>query len=155
VTRVLIEGTVPWGWNTCGRPAPHLRATAEVILSGGAINSPQLLHAVGHRPGALLQGPGPAGGGGQPQCRRTYSDHQGINYTWKMKVPTYNNILRPWGKALMGMWYLADRRRAAGQVDQPWRRLLPHPAGPRPPEHAALLPGLFHPAAQGPANGRC
>jgi choline dehydrogenase len=101
--------------------------------------------------GALFR-PGPAGPGRQPQCRQHHmTDHHGINYTWKMKVPTYNNILRPWfGKALMGLWYLAPaRRRPAGQVDQPRRRLLPHPARPRPPEHAALLPGLLDASAQG------
>ncbi len=43
-----------------------------------------------------------------PNVGAHMNDHHGINYTWKMKVPTYNNILRPWfGKALMGLWYLA------------------------------------------------
>ena len=31
-------------------------------------------------------------------------DHQGINYTWKAKVPTLNQLLRPWwGKLAVGM----------------------------------------------------
>jgi choline dehydrogenase len=35
------------------------------------------------------------------------SDHQGINYTWAMKVPTYNDALRPWwGKLRAGMQYV-------------------------------------------------
>jgi choline dehydrogenase len=35
------------------------------------------------------------------------SDHQGINYTWRMKVPTYNDELRPWwGKLIAGMKYV-------------------------------------------------
>jgi len=35
------------------------------------------------------------------------NDHQGINYTWRMKVPTYNDILRPWwGKLLVGAQYV-------------------------------------------------
>ena len=35
-----------------------LRCKAEVILAGGAINSPQLLQLSGIGPGALLQGLG-------------------------------------------------------------------------------------------------
>ena len=35
------------------------------------------------------------------------NDHQGINYTWRVNVPTYNDILRPWwGKLLVGAQYL-------------------------------------------------
>jgi choline dehydrogenase len=34
------------------------------------------------------------------------NDHQGINYSWKMKVATYNDVLRPWwGKLFVGMQY--------------------------------------------------
>ncbi len=38
------------------------------------------------------------------------SDHQGINYTWRMKVPTMNDVLRPWwGKLRVGLQYLLTR----------------------------------------------
>ncbi|MFM7443808.1 MAG: GMC family oxidoreductase, partial [Tabrizicola sp.] len=85
-----------------------LRAKGEVILSGGAINSPQLLQLSGIGPGALLQSMGLPVHLDNPNVGDHLNDHHGINYTWKMKVPTYNNILRPWfGKALMGLWYLA------------------------------------------------
>ncbi len=85
-----------------------LRCKAEVILSGGAINSPQLLQISGIGPGALLQSLGLPVHLDNKNVGDHLNDHHGINYTWKMKVPTYNNILRPWfGKALMGLWYLA------------------------------------------------
>ena len=37
-------------------------------------------------------------------------DHQGINYTYKAKVPTLNQTLRPWwGKLMVGLQYLLFR----------------------------------------------
>ena len=44
--------TAPWACATSvdGRDEVA-RCSREIILSGGAVNSPQLLHAVGHRPG--------------------------------------------------------------------------------------------------------
>jgi choline dehydrogenase len=80
---------------------------AEVILSGGAINSPQLLQLSGVGPGALLQGLGIPVLRDNPNVGDHLSDHQGINYTWKMRVPTYNDELRPWwGKLIAGMKYV-------------------------------------------------
>ena len=84
-----------------------LRARAEVILSGGAINSPQLLQLSGVGPGALLQRHGIGVAVDNPNVGDHLSDHQGINYTWSMTVPTYNDVLRPWwGKLLAGMQYV-------------------------------------------------
>ncbi|MEY4871965.1 MAG: hypothetical protein RLZZ563_1295, partial [Pseudomonadota bacterium] len=84
-----------------------LHARAEVILSGGAINSPQLLQLSGIGPGALLQGLGIPVIRDNPNVGDHLSDHQGINYTWRMKVPTYNDELRPWwGKLIAGMKYV-------------------------------------------------
>ena len=84
-----------------------LHARAEVILSGGAINSPQLLQLSGIGPGALLQGLGIPVIRDNANVGDHLSDHQGINYTWRMKVPTYNDELRPWwGKLIAGMKYV-------------------------------------------------
>jgi choline dehydrogenase len=45
-----------------------------------------------------------------PNVGAHLTDHQGINYTWRMKVATYNGILRPWwGKAFVGLQYLLTR----------------------------------------------
>ncbi|MDQ2067338.1 GMC family oxidoreductase N-terminal domain-containing protein [Xinfangfangia sp. CPCC 101601] len=109
VTRVLIEEGRATGVEYLQNgQRKTLRARAEVILCGGAINSPQLLQLSGIGDGALLQEMGLQTLVDNPNVGAHLSDHHGINYTWQMKVPTYNNILRPWfGKALMGMWYLA------------------------------------------------
>jgi len=38
-------------------------------------------------------------------------DHHGINYTWRMKVPTLNDELRPcWGKLKAGLQYVLTRK---------------------------------------------
>lgn len=108
VTRVLIENGRATGVEyRIGNETRTLRAKAEVILSGGAINSPQLLQLSGLGPGALLQRLGIPVLRDNPNVGDHLSDHQGINYTWKMRVPTYNDELRPWwGKLIAGMKYV-------------------------------------------------
>ena len=107
VTRVLFEERRAVGVEYLqGGQRVQLRCNAEVILSGGAINSPQLLQLSGIGPGPLLQKLGLEVLQANANVGAHLNDHQGINYTWEMKVPTYNNILRPWwGKAWVGMQY--------------------------------------------------
>lgn len=107
VTRVVIEGGRAVGVEyRQGGETRVLRARAEVILAGGAINSPQLLQLSGIGPGALLQSLGIPVVLDNPNVGDHLSDHQGLNYTWSMKVPTYNDELRPWwGKLRAGMQY--------------------------------------------------
>ncbi len=110
-TRVLMEGGRAVGVEyRKGGAVQVLRARAEVILSGGAINSPQLLQLSGIGPGGLLQGLGIPVVRDNPNVGDHLSDHQGINYTWSMNVPTYNDELRPWwGKLRAGMQYVLTR----------------------------------------------
>ena len=107
VTRVVIEGGRAVGVEYRRGGETHvLRARAEVILAGGAINSPQLLQLSGVGPGGLLQGLGIPVVRDNPNVGDHLSDHQGINYTWSMTVPTYNDELRPWwGKLRAGLQY--------------------------------------------------
>jgi len=108
VTRVIIEAGRAVGveYRHKGQMVT-LRCRAEVILSGGAINSPQLLQLSGVGPGALLARHGVPVVMDNPNVGDHLNDHQGLNYTWKMKVPTYNSILRPWwGKLLVGLQYV-------------------------------------------------
>ena len=107
VTRVIFEGRRAVGVQyRQGGQQRTLRCNAEVILSGGAINSPQLLQLSGIGPGALLSGLGLPVVLDNANVGDHLSDHQGINYTWKMKVATYNDLLRPWwGKLFVGMQY--------------------------------------------------
>ena len=107
VTRVLMEGKRAVGVEYVqGGQRVELRCNAEVILSGGAINSPQLLELSGIGKAAHLQALRIPVVLDNPNVGEHMSDHQGINYTFRMKVPTYNDMLRPWwGKMLVGMQY--------------------------------------------------
>jgi choline dehydrogenase len=108
VTRVLVEeGRAVGVEYRRGGALQTLRAKAEVILSGGAINSPQLLMLSGIGPGAHLQEMGLAVLRDNANVGQHMLDHQGLNYTWRMKVPTLNQVLRPWwGKLRAGMEWL-------------------------------------------------
>ena len=109
-SRVLFDGTRAVGVEYRRKGAIHqARAAREVILSGGAINSPQLLMLSGIGPAQDLQALGLPVVVNNRNVGQNLNDHQGINYTWRMKVPTYNDILRPWwGKMLVGMKYFAS-----------------------------------------------
>lgn len=110
-TRILFDGTRAVGveYVRNGRTV-RVRAGREVILSGGSVNSPQLLQLSGVGPAALLRDLGIPVVHDNPHVGANLEDHVGINYTWKARVPTLNQILRPWwGKALVGARYLLLR----------------------------------------------
>ncbi len=110
VTRVLFEGRRAVGVEFRRNGQTVQLKAGEVILAGGAINSPQLLQLSGIGPGGLLQDNGLPVLVDNPNVGKHLSDHQGVNYTWKMKVATYNGILRPWwGKAWVGLQYVLTR----------------------------------------------
>ncbi|MFN3953746.1 MAG: GMC family oxidoreductase [Pararhodobacter sp.] len=109
-TRVLFEGRRAVGVQYRWRGRDMVARTApggEVILAGGAINTPQLLMLSGIGAGAALQALGLPVVLDQPNVGAHLADHQGINYTYRMRVPTLNDLLRPWwGKLLVGLRYL-------------------------------------------------
>ncbi|AMY01938.1 GMC family oxidoreductase N-terminal domain-containing protein [Mesorhizobium ciceri] len=110
-TRVLFEGKravgVEYQQNGETKTA---RAGREVILSGGSVNSPQLLQLSGVGPSALLKGLGIRMVQANENVGAHLQDHVGINYTFKGKLPTLNQTLRPWwGKLLVGMQYILTR----------------------------------------------
>ena len=110
-TRILFEGKravgVEYEQNGEKKTA---RAGREVILSGGSINSPQLLQLSGVGPSALLGNLGIPVVHPNDNVGANLQDHVGINYTFKGKLPTLNQILRPWwGKLLVGMQYILLR----------------------------------------------
>jgi choline dehydrogenase len=110
-TRILFEGNRATGVEyRRGGQTFTARARASVILSAGSIGSPQLLELSGVGDPTVLASAGIAVRHANPNVGAHLQDHQGINYTWKAKVPTLNQILRPWwGKALVGMQYLLTR----------------------------------------------
>jgi choline dehydrogenase len=111
-TRVVISGARATGVesaSTTGRQV--LGARREVILAGGAINSPQLLQLSGIGPAAHLATLGIEVIADNPAVGHHMQDHLGINYVYKGNSPTLNQILRPWwGKLKAGMEFLLGSR---------------------------------------------
>ena len=110
-TRVLFEGNRATGIEYVQQGQTRIARAGEVILAGGAINSPQLLQLSGIGPGALLQSMGIPLLRENANVGARMQDHHGINYTWRMKVPTLNDELRPWwGKLKAGIQYILLRK---------------------------------------------
>lgn len=111
-TRILFEGKRAVGveYRQAGTTL-QIRASKAVILSAGAVNSPQLLQLSGIGPGVLLQQHGLPVVLANENVGRHLQDHIGINYTYRSRVPTLNGTLRSWpGKLLAGMdWLLRGR----------------------------------------------
>ncbi|MBE1706323.1 MULTISPECIES: GMC family oxidoreductase [Mesorhizobium] len=110
-SRILFEGKRAVGIEYLQNgQTKTARAGREIILSAGSINSPQLMQLSGIGPAALLNGLGIPIVHANENVGANLQDHVGINYTFKGKVPTLNQILRPWwGKLLVGMQYILTR----------------------------------------------
>ncbi len=111
-TRILFEGKRATGvvYDYKGQQCQCL-AAREVIVSGGAINSPQLLQLSGIGPASLLAKHNIPIVQENANVGQHLQDHLGINYTWRMKVPTLNDELRPWwGKLKVGLQFLLFRK---------------------------------------------
>ena len=111
VTKVLFEGQRATGVEYLHRGITKTAmAGREVILAGGAINSAQLLQLSGIGPAKVLQAHGIGVRLANPNVGAHLQDHVGLNYTYRMKVPTLNDALRPWwGKLRVGTRYLMSR----------------------------------------------
>ncbi|RWE82698.1 GMC family oxidoreductase N-terminal domain-containing protein [Mesorhizobium sp.] len=110
-TRILFEGKRAVGIEYLQNgETKTARAGREVILSGGSINSPQLLQLSGIGPSALLGALGIPVIHANENVGANLQDHVGINYTYRGRLPTLNQILRPWwGKLMVGMQYVLLR----------------------------------------------
>ena len=110
-TRILFQGNRAVGveYLKNGRSI-EVRAGREVIVAGGSINTPQLLQLSGIGPADHLRALGIEIRRDNPHVGRNLQDHQGINYTFKAREKTLNQLLRPWwGKLLAGSRYLLTR----------------------------------------------
>ncbi|MBA84650.1 MAG: choline dehydrogenase [Rhodobacteraceae bacterium] len=87
------------------------RASGEVILSAGAIGSPQILQLSGIGPGALLQKHGIAVQHEAPGIGANLQDHLQLRCAWRLSggktLNTMANSLL--GKAMIGLEYLLKR----------------------------------------------
>jgi choline dehydrogenase len=118
VERVVLQNGVATGVEyTQGTQRVQARAAREVIVSAGAINSPQLLQISGIGPAEVLQRHGIKVHANLSQVGQGLQDHLGISYQFAATEPTLNNSLGNWpGKIAAGLQYLLTR---AGPLSVP------------------------------------
>jgi choline dehydrogenase len=156
VTRVLVEAGQAVGVECLINGAKQtFMARKEVILSGGAINSPQLLQLSGIGDRTLLEKVGVPLVLHVPRMGQGLQDHLCVSYFFKSKVPTLNDSLNPWyGKLWAGIRYALTRRGPLGMsVNQAGAFVRSRPGLARPNLHlyfnpisysaAAIRPGRF------------
>ena len=111
-TRILFKDKRAVGLEYIKHGEKHsVLARKEVILSAGAVNTPQLL---------LLSGIGPAGDLAKLGIESVHhsssvgnnlQDHYSVDHLYRSTQPTLNNQLHPWsGKLWAGIQYLLARR---------------------------------------------
>ena len=123
VSRVLFEGGRAVGveWVQGGQ-VRQARAQSDVILSAGALQSPQLLQLSGIGPAALLRAHGIPVVLDAPDVGQNLQDHYQarVIVRLKRKVSLNNQVRNPFSLAKMGLqWLLANRGPltvGAGQV---------------------------------------
>ena len=117
VSRLVIEPAADGALRCVGvevmRQGERVRVAAgrEVILSAGAIGSPQILQLSGLGPGALLQQHGVTVQKEIPGVGANLQDHLQIRAVYKVKgVKTLNTLANSWwGKAMIGLEYAFKR----------------------------------------------
>jgi choline dehydrogenase len=142
-TRVLIEAGEARGVEYLQGDQRHTaRARREVIVSAGAINSPQLLQLSGIGDPALLAPLGIPVARALPAVGRGLQDHLAVSYFYRSRVPTLNDQLSSaWGKARAGIRYLLTRRGPlAMSVNQAGAFLRSRPQLARPNLHIYFNP---------------
>ncbi len=88
-----------------------VRAEREVILSAGAINSPQILQLSGVGPAKDLRALGITPLIDAANVGLGLKDHLGVDLFFKSRVPTLNQVLRPLlGQLMVGAQYVLTRR---------------------------------------------
>jgi len=110
-SKILFDGNRANGISYFQNGA-EITATArrEVILCGGAINSPQLLQLSGIGHPADLQAAGIPVRHALPGVGKNLQDHLAVSYFYRSSRKTLNDKLRPLsGKILAGLRYMIDR----------------------------------------------
>ncbi|MEM9912144.1 MAG: GMC family oxidoreductase N-terminal domain-containing protein [Pseudomonadota bacterium] len=110
-TCILFDGTKAETLEYRMDGALHrVRARREIILCGGALNSPQLLMVSGIGPGAHLRERSIEVRCDLPQVGQNLMDHLGIDLLFASRQASLNQVLRPWwGRARVGLRYVLRR----------------------------------------------
>ncbi|MDY0881519.1 GMC family oxidoreductase [Dongia soli] len=155
VTRILIDSRRAVGIEYRRDGQTHrAMARAEVIVSGGAVNTPQLLQLSGIGPAEVLRRHGidiiteNAAIGGNLQ------DHLAMTYSYKSRQRTLNNELRPlFGRLRAGLRYVATRRGPLSlSVNQCGGFVRSQPQAARPDLQLYFNPITYSPVGRGGAR---
>jgi choline dehydrogenase len=150
--RIRIEQGRATGveWSRDGR-SYYSPAAAEVILCGGAVNSPQLLQLSGIGPAATLAAHGIAAIVDNPAVGGNLQDHLAVVYSFKATRPTLNNELGSLlGRLRCGARYLLSRTGPlALSVNQFGGFSRANPASTRPDVQL-----YFNPVTYGPGSSK-
>ncbi len=117
VLRILFEGRCATGvvYRQSGRDVT-VKVRREVIVSGGSINSPQLLQLSGIGPAALLKSHGIDVVSDRPAVGANLQDHSCYDHYYRSRVPTLNNRLHStFGQLREGLLYLLFRKGQVGR----------------------------------------
>jgi choline dehydrogenase len=111
-TRILFEGRRAVGIEyKVGGETRSARANAEVIVSSGAFNSPQLLQLSGLGPAELLKSFGIPVIADMRGVGDALNDHYAGRIMLRVNVPTLNDAVRTWGARIAaGLRYGFTRR---------------------------------------------
>jgi len=112
VERVEFDGTRATGVAYArGGHRDVVRARREIVLCAGAIGSPLVLQRSGVGPAALLQSLGIGVVSANEAVGRNLHDHLCIDYSFRSRVPTLNDVFGSWsGKLRAGIRYVLTRR---------------------------------------------
>ncbi len=110
--RILLEGDKAIGIEYAHQGVTKTaHARAEVILSAGAVNSPQLMQLSGLGPQAILANVGIQPKVDLPAVGQHMSDHLGADIVCRTNVPTLNQALGPWhGKLRAALQFVFGRK---------------------------------------------
>ncbi|HEX6119637.1 MAG TPA: GMC family oxidoreductase N-terminal domain-containing protein, partial [Dongiaceae bacterium] len=151
-TRVLFEGRRAAGVAYEQRGHVHeARAGREVILAGGAINSPQLLQLSGIGPQAVMRSCGIDVLHELPAVGRNLQDHLCFDHVYRSKAPSLNQALHPWwGKVLAGLQYILVRKGPLSlSLNQGGGFFRAHPQSKRPDIQLYFSPLTYEKAPSG------
>ncbi len=120
-------------------------ARREVILSGGAINSPQLLQLSGIGDAGALKRLGIEPLIDAPAVGQNLQDHLAVSYFYKTSVPTLNDELRPlFGKVKAALRYAFNRSGPLSMsVNQGGGFVRSDPGQPRPNLQLYFTPASY------------
>jgi choline dehydrogenase len=152
-TRVLFAGTRATGVEYVHAGVRQLaQARGEVLLAGGAVNSPQLLELSGVGDPELLRGFNISVVAAAPAVGRGLQDHVAVSYFYRSRVPTLNNQLAPLsGKVKAALRYALTRRGPlAMSVNQAGAFLRSRPDLTRPNLHIYFNPASYSTTTSGP-----